>query len=204
MTNILAKKGHNGALSNALPPVAPPVRRSLNRELRHKTLVRIMDENTKLLVRLRDKPANYSAKQWAREDHSNFQLVRKISEYPNAIRTKAAYKSVDRSVRNLNNSQISSQSFNKPDRQVYSGSHDLGSQQTYRIEITVTKEQAIVIVAVNTATNEKDVIEIQPSMVKDVLQIFKNDFVRIAECLKAQDGKVVLLNPLLMEPNQTS
>lgn len=89
--------------------------------------MRIMDENTKLLVRLRDKPANYSAKQWAREDHSNFQLVRKISEYPNVIRTKAAYLSVDRSVRNFTGSQISSQSFNKPDRQVYSGSHDLGS-----------------------------------------------------------------------------
>lgn len=60
------------------------------------------------------------------------------------------------------------------------------------------------IVAVNAATNEKDVIEIQPSLVKDVLQIFKRDFVRMAECLQAQDGKVVLLNPLLIKPHQTS
>ena len=62
------------------------------------------------------------------------------------------------------------------------------------------------IVALNTITNEKDIIEIKPQLVKDVLAIFKSDFVAMADCLRAQDQKVVLLNPNMLqkEPNPVS
>lgn len=44
-------------------------------------------------------------------------------------------------------------------------------------------------------TNERDVIEIQPELVPDVIKLFDADFFKMATCLQAQDDKVVLLNP---------
>ncbi len=83
---------------------------------------------------------------------------------------------------------------------MYKADHALGTEdKNYLIEITITREDALVIVALNTINNEKDIIEIKPQLVKDVLAIFKNDYDLMAKCLRAQDNKVVLLNPNMIE-----
>lgn len=46
-------------------------------------------------------------------------------------------------------------------------------------------------------SQERDVIEIQPELVPDVIKLFEADFSKMASCLQAQDDKVVLLNPRL-------
>lgn len=61
MANMLIKQ--NKTVTSSLPPVYE--RKSLNREIRHRNLVRIMEENEKLLHRLSNKSPNYSAKNWA-------------------------------------------------------------------------------------------------------------------------------------------
>lgn len=51
------------------------------------------------------------------------------------------------------------------------------------------------ITSVNKETNDRDVIEIQPVLAPDVVKLFEGNFEKMASYLKAQDGKVVLLNP---------
>ena len=46
-------------------------------------------------------------------------------------------------------------------------------------------------------TNERDVIEIAPNLVRDVMGLFSNDYSRMLVYMKVQDKKVVLLNPKL-------
>ena len=46
-------------------------------------------------------------------------------------------------------------------------------------------------------TNERDVIEIAPNLVRDVMGLFSNDYSRMLVYMKVQDQKVVLLNPRL-------
>ena len=62
----------------SLGPVLRP-RKSLNRELRHRNLVKIMNENAKMLKRLQSKSPSYSIKRWQIEDAVNVRRVEKIS-----------------------------------------------------------------------------------------------------------------------------
>lgn len=91
MTTILARGNSTAGLtqSNAFHTIsttsyapAPPVmraRKSLNREQRHRNLVKIMNENAKLLKRLQSKSPSYSLKRWQQEDAENVRRVEKIS-----------------------------------------------------------------------------------------------------------------------------
>lgn len=56
---------------------------------------------------------------------------------------------------------------------------------------------ALVIQSIKIGTDERDVIEINPNLVGDVIKLFDGDFVKIAGYLQAQDDRVVLLNPRL-------
>ena len=59
--------------------------------------------------------------------------------------------------------------------------------------------RAIVIQCIKEGTNEKDVIEIGPSMVPDVIKLFEGDFAKMAAMLQAQNDRVVLMNPKLAQ-----
>ena len=58
-------------------------------------------------------------------------------------------------------------------------------------------DRALVITCTKRETNERDVIEIAPNLVRDVMGLFSNDYSRMLVYMKVQDQKVVLLNPRL-------
>ena len=116
-------------------------------------MLRIMDENGKLLKRLQGKSANYSTKQWAIDDAKNFERVQKLQEYPSVFRNSAHYTSMSMSKMSLNNTNI--RRFNKTqlsqgslmskdlDEPVikYSGEANLGTDFFYDIVISRTREK---------------------------------------------------------------
>ena len=118
-------------------------------------MLRIMEENGKLLKRLQGKSANYSTKQWAIDDAKNFARVQKLQEYPSVLRNSAHYTSMTQSkmslnsnVRRFNKTQLSQGSLMSKDLQTidewavkFSGEAKLGTADAvYDVVIAQTRE----------------------------------------------------------------
>ena len=64
----------------------PPIKKSLNREARKRELMKITQENQRILQRLQDRKPNYNVSMWEREDVSRQRIVNNICEYPYQLR----------------------------------------------------------------------------------------------------------------------
>jgi hypothetical protein len=97
MTSILQNpKGishaNNPPSTTALPPITTQGqtsvisqiqnKRSLNREARKKELMKITQENQRILQRLQEKKPHYNVTKWAHEDNDRRKLLHNICEYP--------------------------------------------------------------------------------------------------------------------------
>lgn len=68
----------------------PPIKKSLNRDRRKQELIRITEENQRILQRLQDKKPIYNMSQWAKEDSKRIKVVQNICEYPYQLRQATA------------------------------------------------------------------------------------------------------------------
>lgn len=97
MTNILqSTKGVTGIshTQNPSTSILPPInvqnshistvvgKRSLNREYRKKELMKITQENQRILQRLQEKQPYYNVTRWAKEDQARKAILHNICEYP--------------------------------------------------------------------------------------------------------------------------
>mmetsp|Transcript_263 Transcript_263/g.269 ORF Transcript_263/g.269 Transcript_263/m.269 type:complete len:128 (-) Transcript_263:330-713(-) len=57
-------------------------KRSLNREVRKKELLKITVENQQMLKRLQDKQSNYSVARWEEDFKSKERMMKNMCEYP--------------------------------------------------------------------------------------------------------------------------
>ena len=150
MTQIIANKSVSPSRHNrtqTLPPLHHV--RSLNRYQRQKDMDRIMEENARLLKRLQNREANYSVKDWARQDRENSLRVKSICDYPHILRKSANFATSTISKISLNQSldqrgftkaQLSTTSLDLKDHDVvkYSGQSQLGtSDQTFKVEMVL-------------------------------------------------------------------
>lgn len=67
---------------NDLQTIALYNRRSLNRDVRKKELLKITIENQAILKRLQDKTSNYSVHKWEEEFRHKEKIMRNMCEYP--------------------------------------------------------------------------------------------------------------------------
>jgi len=74
------------------------------------------------------------------------------------------------------------------------GEHDLGNG-LYTIEILLTVKDDLVISAQHTNGPESFIIEIEKSKVSGLLSEFDGDLTFLAQFLRLQDKRMVLINP---------
>jgi len=82
-----------GQLTGKAGPVVE--RKSLNKEARKKTLIKIAQENQAILKRLQDKQASYQTGQFSEEYKHKERILRNICEYPLALSKGKRELSVD-------------------------------------------------------------------------------------------------------------
>lgn len=84
MQDIIYKKQVSDTLINNKVP------RTLNKGIRTKELVRIMDENVRILDRIVTAPSTYNHSRWEREYETNSKFLKNISKFPPLAHTLAS------------------------------------------------------------------------------------------------------------------
>jgi len=89
-------------------------------------------------------------KQWQEQDIANVHRVEKISQFPNILRKSANYMTSNTrlehgSTRKFNHTQMSSGSLTQQERSLYTGLQTLGTDDQYQVDITLSREEALVI-----------------------------------------------------------
>jgi len=79
---------------------------------------------------------------------------------------------------------------------VYAGEHDLGGTGLFSIEILITTKDDLVISAQAVEGPESFIIEIDSSKVNGLLSEFDGDLNFLAQFLRLQDKRMVLINPV--------